>query len=234
MRKLLVAVLALGLVAAMKAPSFAAFASVRISTFTASTTFSGTGSVNMSASLIGGSSLSWSGVTIGTTKWKASDVYVQVHSTITASGGGIQIYTDNRNGTVVAERYSGTGNPAGLVSLSSTTATIPMCWRIVTVSTTSLTIQQGAPGFPDRLWASELGNGYPCFVWMMDTGTAGFLNALDYVTVRDALRGIQHAEATWAATTISPAYIYIGADFTLATTPNTYRTTTLRIEAFTD
>lgn len=243
MRKLLVAVLAFGLLSAVSTTSYAAYASVGITSVTAQVSFVAAGSIEMNAvlrNLTGETTtqLWWDtgNITLGSTKWRRSDAYVMLHSTITAATGGIEIYTNNRNAAIAAQRYTGGAgtDPAGLVGLSSTTAVLPMAWRITAISTTSLTIVKGTD---DSLYATELGGeagSYPVFLWMMDLGTPAFTPGLDYATAKDATRGIQHAAATWATGTSSPNYVYFGADFTNATTPNTYKTTTLRVEAFTE
>src|SRR5690348_6589812 len=84
----------------MAAPSWAAFSSVSKATVTASAVLSGSGQVAMSVSvrnISNGavvSNVAWTGVTLPTS-WKVADQYLQVNSTITASTGGIQIFTDN-------------------------------------------------------------------------------------------------------------------------------------------
>jgi hypothetical protein len=189
--------------------------------------------------------LTWSGVTLGTTKWLAADQYIQlqtdyydvVMSSMSGRTWGIEIYTNNKSAGA-SPRYTGTGNPAGLVSITTTTQVLPMCWRIVDVSTTSLSIVQAGPS-PDiqHLYSSELGGykngaGFPCFLWMKDKNTAGFIDSDDYITVWDA-RGIQYAE-TARGGALPPNYIYLGADFTSALTPGIYDTGTLTLELFHD
>lgn len=190
------------------------------------------------------SSITWSGVTPGTTKWKAADQYIELDFDYFTPNWGIQIYTDNKAADA-NPLYRGTNNPAGLVGQTATggidpsSSTLAMCWRVVDNSTTTLNIQRGAPGFPDRLWENTLGNGYPCFLWMEDRGTkatttppsSGFSDSADYVTVWDS-RGIQHAESTWGPGTFSPNYVYLGADFSTAITPFNYKTNKLVVELF--
>jgi hypothetical protein len=229
----------------MKAPSFAAFTSVQTNTLTAAASFTSAGTVSFSYTLYnltGGTTTQiwWntSLITLGTTAWQRADAYMVLNANITNSTGGIQIYTDNINATAVP-KYTGTGNPAGLVGTSSTTAVLPMCWRAVTVSTTSLTIVQGpAPYY--NLYSTELGgamggNGYPCFIYMLDKNTSTFAPAAGngiYQEVWDGTLGMQYAAMTFGAPGTSSIYLYFGAGFTGATTPNTYRTTTLKLEAF--
>jgi hypothetical protein len=243
MRKLLSIVLALGVVAGLTVASFATFtSSVSKSTFTAGITFTGQGVVQVNAQLNTGSSIAWTGVSAGVTGWKAADTYIIMDSTITDATGGIQIYTDNKAGDV-AHPYTGTANPAGLVGYqagvpTASSTTLTMCWRLTDNTTNTLTIVQGGD---NKLYSNEIGGQagqYPCFVWIKDfhtpaipsTNTTAFANGEDYVTVKDALRGGQHAEGTWNSMP-SPDYIYFGAYFKNAVTPRTYNAT-LRVEAF--
>lgn len=184
-------------------------------------------------------SITWSNVLLGATKWKAADQYLELKLDYFTPGWGIQIYTDNKAPGAAPYRYTGvsTATAAGLVAYSPadpsvSSTTLPMCWRITDVSTTTVNIVRGAnPSFPDRLSEATLGSGYPCFLWMMDKATGGFANGLDYITAWDS-RGIQHAEATWGAGAFSSNYIYLGADFSAAVTPREYRTRALILELF--
>ncbi len=252
MRKTVSLLVSLVLLAVVSTASYAAFTGISRSTYTAAIIFTAIGSVqasfevrNVSDNAVVLTGISWDPATItlgGTTKWKASSQYIVMHSTITAASGGIQIYTDNKAADAGIYAYTGisTATAAGLVGYSTTTyvmapssTTLSMCWRVVDNSTTTLNIQRGTAGYPDRLWESTLGSGFPCFLWMMDRFTGGFSDGMDYITVKDGNRGIQYGEASWGGSA-SPDYIYIGADFTTAVTPRTYRTNTLRVEAFTE
>lgn len=245
MRKLVTAVLSTAMLGMFAASSFAAFTSVSKSTATASVSFTAEGVVNVAIEIRNrsnsalASALTWTGVTPGTTAWAGSDQYILMLSNITAATGGVQIYTDNKSAEM-AHPYTGvsTATVAGLVgwnaanpSLSS--STLPMCWRVTDAATADINIVRGAPGFPDRLWEQTLGNAFPCYLWMLDKATGGALEmGMDYITVKDKARGIQFAEATFG-TTLSPDYIYVGADFSNAVTPADYATV-LRLEAFTE
>jgi len=190
-------------------------------------------------SVVIGSSLTWTSPTLG--KWMAADEYIQVNndyfdyvsSTTAGTLWGIQIYTDNKAANA-SPKYTGLGDPVGLVNASTTTQTLPLAWRVVDFTTTSVNnIQQGGSGYPaGRIWDSDIGPQYPCFLWMMDKSSSTFVNSADYQTVWDK-RGIQHAEATWGGA-LSPNYIYIAADFINAKTPATYTTGKLTVELFHD
>ncbi|MBN1823724.1 MAG: hypothetical protein JW803_05330 [Endomicrobiales bacterium] len=176
------------------------------------------------------SSITWSNVIPGATKWKAADQYIEIDFNYYHSGWGINVYTDNK-GTGADPGYTWTNDPAGLVNTSTTTKVLPMCWRVVDVSTDTLSIQQGATELPNQLWVTEFGDQYPCFLWIMDRNTSGFSDTMDYITVWEEKRGIQHAESTWGAAK-SKNYIYFGANFENAVAPATYRTNKLTLELY--
>lgn len=217
------------------------FTSVSRTTFTAAVTFTGTGQVSMTTELrnisndASTTTITWSGIILGQTDWKAADQYIVIHATITAATGLIQIYTHNKD-TGANPQYTGIGNPAGLVRVENSSQTLKMCWRITDykISGSSLVIVQASN---NQLYAQATGPGYPCFLWMKDRNTPNipnettqFQDGEDYVTVWEANRGCQHAEGTWASMP-SPNYLYLGAKFLNAVTPSTYRTNRLILEA---
>lgn len=240
MRRVSVLALGLGLILGMNTYLSAAFTSKSKTTLTATVALTTQGQIAASCELrnLNGSpatQVSWDAtkITPTQTKWLSANTYIILHSTLTDSTGGVQIYTDNKAAGAVP-MYAGSDNPAGLVGNGSLTKkTLPMCWRAVDVSTTSLTIVQGAPNFPDRIWSQECGDAYPCWLWMKDKGTSGFTNGEDYVIVKDALRGLQTAEAGYGFSA-SPDYIYFGANFSTIVTPSTYSTNQLIVEAFSE
>lgn len=250
MRRLLVSLLVSSSVVGLAGVAQAAFESRGTTPVTAQVVFASSGVVTVSAVLkktadnSGASEIGWdaASIIVGTTKWKASNTYIELTSNITAATGGIQIYTDNKK-SGASPKYTGSAiNPSGLVCVASTGTVLPMCWRVVDVSTNSLTINQGVSGYPNRLYASETGSGYPCFIWMKDKSAADdpsttgtnetFVNGDDYMVVKDSARGIQHAEATFGSAG-SPDYIYLGADFTGILVPNTFKTT-IYLETFSE
>jgi hypothetical protein len=194
--------------------------------------------------ILDGSTTSWiywnaSSITLGSTSWRAADAYVVLYSTITNSNGGVQIYTDNKSNDASAV-YTGAQNPVGLIAVEDTTEPpLPMCWRIVDSTTTTLTIKELIVSTTGYLYSNELGSSYHCFLWMEDRNTSGFQYGADYVTAKSGRLDnsgnspcIQDAEGQWDHA-LSPDYIYFGADFTNARSPRTYRTN-IRIETFTE
>jgi hypothetical protein len=114
-----------------------------------------------------------------------------------------------------------------------------MAWRIVDQSTTALTVRRGTTEFPDRLWVQEIGNSYPCFLWVADKSAAGFPSfdsaydpantTAQYIKIKDSDLGIHHSEGDWGIAH-SPDYLYFAADFTNA--QNAVYTSNLVIELF--
>ncbi len=189
------------------------------------------------------------------TKWVASDQYIQVDfdpgSIPDLTSGnfvpwGLQIYTNN-TAAAANPRYTGAGatNPAGLVDSTNTTKRLPMCWRVVDKTTDTLNIIQGSD---NKLYSGQLGgqaSQFPCFQWLKDSSTPNIPaeNTLAYLDGEDAVTfwdhdGIHFSDGpknwgvNWGATK-SPLYIYLGADFSSAVTPRTYRTSMLTLEFFT-
>ncbi|MCX5782622.1 MAG: hypothetical protein NT145_08000 [Elusimicrobia bacterium] len=240
MKKKIFFFLVLAVIFVFSKASFASFSgSISSTTITASATFIDTGTVSISLQLMnlaGGTTTQiwWntSNINIGSTVWRRADSYIILTSTITAALGAIQIYTDNLAADASPKfvKAVSTSDPAGLVDTSSTTVALPMCWRITDTSTTTLTIAYSG----GHLYSTELGSSFWCFLVMKDKGTTGtnaFTNGEDYVIVKDYAGGIQDSEGAWHPVS-SPDNIYIGADFTNATLPRTYKTSKLIIEAF--
>jgi hypothetical protein len=261
MKKVLMCVLFLTTICST---SFAAFSGVSRATITACAVFTSGGVVSFDyqlRNLSDNNTTSWiywdtSVIAPGVTAWKVASSYILLESTITNASGGIQIYTDNKAADA-NPAYTGSGNPAGLVAEEAPAdAPLPMCWRITDLSTgpvAGLNIAQvnraGVGVTTATLYCPDLETStnppdyqYPCFFWMTDRQTAAnasaatsaFADGADYITVKDKIRGIHHAEGPNWGTTSSPDYVYIGACFTNASTPRTYKTSTLRIEAFTE
>jgi hypothetical protein len=255
MRKLLVAVLALGLAVALKSTSFAYSTVGAPSTFSGGIQFTQAGSVSMTVSWQSGTSMTFTGnggVTIGSTHWKAADNFLNLTTNMTDGTGGVQINTDNTGASAGAYKYTGSTSAAscaGLVNGTITTQVLPMCWRVIYTTGTVYGLQI-VQGTDNSLYDAGFGgqnSKYPCYVWMLDRATPSTLNpdgsekfpkfsdGVPYATVRSAVNGIQQAEATWLTLTAPTVRIYLGADFTNAVTALagiTYQTNTLTITAY--
>lgn len=204
------------------------FQSMGISTITAEATVTG-GEVVMSIEVRRRdnntvvSSITWS-VAAGT-GWTLAEQYILLHSTLTQSGGGIRIYTDN-NASDANPRYGGTfdtSNGAGLISTFTNTAVIPIAWLIKDNS--------GDPTTGDP-------NSIASWFYFKDKSQTNFWSdagTKDYSTVGKAGFGYHYAQGQQNYSSMpSPNYIYIEANFSNAVGGWTYRTTTLRIELFTE
>ncbi len=255
MRNLVVFGLAMGMVVACLGIATAAFNPVKKSTVTAQIAFTAAPSGTMTVALktvVGdnpATQLSWSGVTPAVTAWKAADQYIEVTNTYNRTDWGIQIYTDNCATGADPQFYivnPSSVNPAGLLATDNKKDVLPLAWRIMgdTTSYARLGIQEVSdPVDPDKhhLESTDIpGKGYYPWLWMKDAKTpeipelytAAFVNGEDYVTMWNE-NGVHHAEGPldyYASP--SPNYVYIGARFTTATTPRTYRTNKLTVELF--
>ena len=248
-RHLVVAVLALGAIALLPVKGFAAFASVKRTTSPAEANLTGAGSIQMDILLkrISDNSTTtqvfWTGVTLPAS-WVRSGAYLQLNSTITVAGGGIQVYTDNkaadaspqftlRSGVTVGSPGS---NPAGLVDTTTTTKRLSMAWSIKDTTSAAPTADNPNSGGADSFqWLFMKDRQTPTIVL---ENTTAFTNGEAFVTVKrivdDGESGIHFGQApTEFGAAPSPDFVYFQADFNTAVTPRRYFTSTLRLEAYT-
>jgi hypothetical protein len=256
-RTLVVFGLAIGMVVACLGIATAVFTPVSKETVAGGVVFTGAPSGEMTVALkkISNDSvateISWSDVTAAVTEWKAADQYIEVTNTYNGTGWGIQIYTDNCAGDANPQFYTvnpSSVNPAGLLAIDNKKDVLPLAWRTmgekVTSGSDELDIQQVPdPIDPDKYHlqpSKYAGDVYYPWLWMKDARTPdipeqyteAFVNGEDYVTIWNE-NGVHHAEGPgdyYASP--SPNYVYIGARFTTATTPRTYRTNKLTVELF--
>lgn len=209
----------------------AAFQSMGISTITAEANVTG-GEVAMSIEVRRRdnntvvSSITWSAA--AGTGWTLAEQYILLHSTLTQSGGGIRIYTDNA-ASDANPQYGGTFgeiNGAGLISTSTNTAVIPIAWTI-----------KDDLGDPSAVGDPNI---YTNWFYFKDKSQTNFWQTTpndtkDYSTVGKAGYGYHYQQGPQNYGFMSsPNYIYVEADFSNATGGWIYRTTTLRIELFTE
>ncbi len=207
--------------------STAAFQSIEVSTITAEATVTG-GELSMSIEIrrrsdnVEVSSITWN-VTAGSS-WVLADQYILLHSTLTQSGGGIRIYTDNAADDA-NPKFGGTfgeNNGAGLIDTSTNTIFLPIAWLIKD------NLEDPTTGDPntDTSWFYFKDKSQTNF-WSNDTK--------DYSTVAKAGYGIHYAQGPENYSLAqSPNYIYIQANFNNAVGGRTYRTTALRIELYSE
>jgi hypothetical protein len=254
-RTLVVFGLVMGMVVACLGIATAAFNKVDKKTVAGGIEFTGLGSGVITVALktvVGNNSateLSWSGVTLAVTEWKAADQYIEVTNTYNRTGWGIQIYTDNCASDANPRFYivdPSSVNPCGLIATVDKKSVLPLAWRIMgeTTAYANLGIEEVEDSVvrdKHHLESTNLpGVGYYPWVWMKDAKTpaisaqytSAFVNGEDYVTIWNET-GVHHAEGPldyYASP--SPNYVYIGARFTTATTPRMYRTSKLTLELF--
>lgn len=253
-------------------PSLAsAFTSKQIVTSTAGVAFFGSGTVSISPELklasdpinsVKQSSITWSGVTVGTTGWKLSDDVINLGYLDTSSIGGVQIYTDNIASDAGAFAYTGsttTTDCAGMIEKENTSASpLSLAWSIKTATATieggtNLT-GVGAADPNTGSTAAVFNNKYQ-WLFFKDqhtpslNGNPAFTPGEDYARVLDyrgahAVQGpddpnhLSNSQGGSQQFFPEPAkgtdYVYIESNFANAVTPATYATQTLRLEAFTN
>jgi hypothetical protein len=238
-----------------------AFTSTNKSTQTASVTFTGAGVANMTLTVFGGGNITWPAVSLPVTGngWVDASKYLVVSATVTAYGGGIQIYTNNAaagitpqwTGALLPVTSTGTtaNNPAGLVSESNTTATLPMAWS-ATPSTTTATLADEPnncgktdPTGTACAWNYMLDKNTPNtlgpIVAGVQTYNSGFANGATYVELYQAGSGLHYdsGPSGFFPNTTAPNFdVFLEANFSNALTSAsgiTYQTSALVVESFT-
>lgn len=164
--------------------------------------------------------LTWGGVNLPA-GWVRADQYIRLDLDPGTASWGVQIYTDNMSAGAnpVFTGDPAVTDPAGLVDATETDRRLPLAWNIQSSTTTP-----PASGDPDTT-----------FIWfyMKDKATPGFINGDGFMTVKNQ-QGIQYAQTFFGSLQVPPNPVYIEAHFGAAVTPRTYRTSTLRVEFFTD
>ena len=185
-------------------------------------------------------SVTWTGVTSGTTSWLSANQYIAVQGYATYSNWGIQIYTDNKN-------YTGTGSPAGLINTVNTLYSLPMAWRtktaLLAAGSVELQIVQKTVGEYVVLadGTTPAIDYYPWFFMLDKNGdvVSGFLQSVqpfgNYQPEATFIcsAGYHHApgKVNYSTPTAIDAtyYIYLGANYTMATPGVTYKTGSLTV-----
>jgi hypothetical protein len=242
MRKLVSAVLLLGLVAGISARSFA-FTSLTQYVKGASVQFAA-GTINSSLVLknLGDNNTTnqifWNtaAINLGSTEWRRADAYMFLSTTMTDTNGAVQIYTDNKN-AAANPRFTGPGSVdcSGLIDASSTTvAGLKMAWRATDVSTNTLTIQHTADFA--NLFVSELSATNYVFSYLNDPGF-GLPMGDSYAQVKNYAQGNHLASGgtgqIWSfAANVRDTYLYLGANFLTAQNSHTYGTNRIIVETY--
>jgi hypothetical protein len=239
--KKIVAPLLVGAVALVTPVASHAFTSLSVLSSTASVTVTGgTASLALAIKNISNNTaataISWTAA--AGQGWTLANQYVQLNTTLSTSGSGVQTYTNN----AVAganPRYTGlissyTQTPAGLVSESTTTQVIPTAWE-VTASTA------GVNGAVDPGTGSISPNSYAWFyhedhsqVAVPSSNAGAFTNADPFITVVGAGNQIHYGQGpTQFGGPVPQSYVYLEANFTSALGGVTYQTSALTFELFT-
>ncbi len=226
-------------------PEGHAFSSTNTYVCVSSVTITGTPTAELSVSIKNISDnvttgyLTWDGIVLGTTKWKASLQYLEVNSTDTNPSWGIQVYTDNKSsrtaiGGTADPQYSGVGKPVGLVGVANTETVLATCWHIKdnTTDYTALTIYKTGEEADPHLYqfTDASGNNWK---FMEDCGADASWDGDGYYYITPWNQtGILYGEAAdERASASTPVCLYIGADFTQASY-QAYRTSKLILEQY--
>ena len=229
--------------------SNAAFTSVAKSTTTAGVVLSAAGTVSMTVAVqtIAGAAdtqINWPGLALPA-GWTRSGDVLALNSVLTASNGGIQIYTDNMN-AAASPKFTGapaTTDPSGLVDSTNTGLRLPMAWSVKQATGPAANVQPTAAEPNDFATNANA----PQWVYMADkatvaiptTNTAAFVNGGQGAEVMDGILGVHAASGGGPQNngffpgSFPATYIFTQANFGSAATPRTYQTSMLMLEAFT-
>jgi hypothetical protein len=169
------------------------------------------------------SSITWHNANVGS-GWMVADQYLQIASTLTTTGSGIQTYTNN---TAVGANPFYTGNlttAAGLVDMVDTTRTLPTAWEIT----------------PSGQGPNPAGDPNTTFVWFyhMDRAQPNFLDGFWYIEMEESGGSnspplIQFAQGSFGQGDLHGVNnVYLEANFQVAVGAP-YQTSTLTVELFT-
>jgi len=173
-----------------------------------------------------------------TLAWTMADQYINMELDPDEFSWGVQIYTDNEASdaspkfqTTVPSGLPGS-NPSGLIQVSNPSVTLPLAWSIKADTTTP-------PSATDPNKTADPNS----FQWlyMADANTPAipaantpqFVNGALVNTVKNN-QGINYVQGlTQLGAANPPNAIYLETNLGLSTAPNTYRTTTIRLEYYT-
>lgn len=232
--------LMLGLALVLPVVSAHAFVSKDKKVHTAVATLTGAGDVTMTLAIkkvsddSADTQINWGSVGLPS-NWMLADDYIQMDSVVTATGGGIQTYTDNMNASA-SPLFTGDKTqitPAGLIDATDTTAKLSMAWAIKD------TLVSGGPTAAEpNEWATNTNS--PQWHYYEDASqvaiaslnASAFVNGGPRVTILNT-KGIHYAQAdTEFGSAPSPNFLYFQADFGAAHSPATYQTNQLIVEAY--
>ena len=260
MKKMKIAVLALFAAAMGASVQSWAFQSVARSTFTAGTKTSGALIANVTVKVRDNtapfgadrSSVTWSGVTIPGTGFKAADRFLLLNATVTDVGGGVQIYTRNTEtdaspkfqdptaGDKTNSDSMAAGLVAGLPGTTSTVTPLPIAWSIKASSQVIGTDLAAAD--PNNGPTTGIGNKFQ-WLYMKDRYNTANIVPLNFTAFVDGqafitminVTGLHIGQADTDFTAFLDglnSFAYLEADFTTAAAQATYQTSTLTVESY--
>ena len=177
-----------------------------------------------------GGIITWSSIAAGATSWKVANQYIEISHSNLPESWGMQLYTNNKSASAIP-KYTGTADPAGLISASNTIMALPVAWRITdaVISSPSNPVPRADNlGFTDYLW--HFLKDKNTFDDPITPGNETFVNGEDYVTLWSQ-SGIAWNEGGRSGNP-KRAYIYLAANFTMSSVGAEYDTSTLTVEAF--
>lgn len=247
MRKVLSLLVAAVVMSAVVSLAFAQFTPVSSVKKTAKVTFVGAGVFTWDVAVknvsddADATDITWdaAAITPGSTGWVNAQQYVLITSTITNAKSALQVYTDNTHPSS-AYKYvhvgtSDTVSAGGLVGKNNPSASpLPLAWSMknvkvaggATVDPTSSdnTIKFASLYFKDK--ANTLNDG----------SSTPFRNGEHYITILKGGTGWRWGGGVGdiGGSASGTFYMYIGASFSSASTPNEYGTDTLTFEGYTE
>jgi hypothetical protein len=248
LRNTMVGLLFTGLIMSAVPSLTHAFSSQQVNSSTASVTVGG-GVAQMSAPVIltvasnaPATTITWTGATAGG-GWQVADDYLLLNATITISGHGIQTYTDNMAADA-SPAFTGdktVTTPAGLIDTTDTTQKLPTAWSIRHATGTVASVDPNAQSGDSFLWFFHEDKSQ---VAIPSANAAAFANGDPYITAEQA--GSPNPQIHFAQgptqfgePTGNPALagsqnaMYIETNFGSALSGRTYKTSTVRVELFT-
>jgi hypothetical protein len=241
-QKYMASLVGLGLIMAAPVTSHA-FTSQQVVTETAQATVTG-GSAAMNIALLTvgtnapATAVGWNAPTAGG-GWQMASQYLQINSTLTVTGAGIQTYTKNKssgaNPLYTALISTFTPGCAGLVAPSGTSV-LPVAWQVST-GTALAADEPNAASIPGRTgFAWNYYQDAAQNVASPNFGiTSPFANGATQIEVEIAGNPpqIQFAQGSFGNSTSNVNNVYLEANFNNALGGDTYKTSTLTVELFT-
>ena len=225
--------------------AFAQFVSVSSMTKTAKAVFTSSGVFSWNIDIRNVSDdnpvadITWeaSSITPGATGWVNAQQYILITSTVTDSKSAIQVYTDNMSGSAYVYSHTGstdTVSAGGLVGKNTPSMKpLSMGWSMKDAKVAGGAVVDPTSANGEVKYASVYFKDKSDTLINTATNTNPFQNGEDYVTIINS-GGWKWGEGERGGSPSGTFYMYIGADFSTANTPNDYGTDTLTFEGYTE